>query len=178
VTLNLTAEAHIEIPALRLVEFIPGWALYESFSVTWDDPALPAIVKIDVEVQNGRPTCRGIAVSGRGSEQVDGGVLRRLPVAALLDHAVAVAVMRGNKPGEFGIFKTPEDFRAFRELRPVHRERERWQLTSEHLAEVAKCYSQASRAPVMAVARHFNKPRATASRWIAKARAEGFFDGV
>jgi len=166
-----------------VVEYLPGWAIWGAFSVTFDDPALPAIVRLDVVVTDGRPKVRGLVLTARGAEVVDGTVLRRIPVATLLEYAIAAAVMPQDEPGSddepdepvIRAFKTPADFRAFRALKPRHDER-RWQLTPEVLQEVVSVYRRATSAPVQEVARHFNKPRATASRWIAKARAEGYFD--
>jgi hypothetical protein len=176
VPLRLSSDAQVECNFDCIAEYLPGWVLPADFTVTWDDPGLPAIVKIAVVVKEGRPSCRGLTVTGRNDERVDGGVLRRIPVSTLLDYAVTVAAMRSDDRRRLKLFKSPDDFRALRALRPVHKERERWQLTPEHLAEVVEVYNQAHTAPVMEVARRWKKPRATASRWVARARAEGYFD--
>ena len=174
---DLTRDVSLEPDLARgIVGLLDGWSIWAAFTVAWDDPALPGLVSMDVAVDAGRPRVERLTVTARGTEAVDGQVLRRVPVGTLLEYAIAYAVMAEDEPGRPRLFKTPADFAAFRALRPRHRERVRWQLTPELLEEVARVYRQATSAPVQEVARHFNKPRATASRWIAKARAEGYFD--
>jgi hypothetical protein len=159
----------------RLVVYMPRWALFARFKLTMDDPALPGIVSVEVDATGDKPVCRSLTVTARGNGTVDGGTLRQVPVARLLDKVVALAVMREEQPGAYNLFKSSADFRAFQSLRSEH-PRERWALTAEHLAEVADVYTKATRAPVKAVAAHWRRPRATASRWISKARQEGHFD--
>ena len=162
----------------RIEPYLPGWALPDQFGAQWHQLPIEATVTMTVNVVDRVPRCTALTVTAKPGKAVDGGLLRRLPVATLLEYAVAAAAQRETKPGFYSMshFKSPEEFRAFREAHPVRKPRERWQLTPEHLAEVAQVYRSARGAPVWAVAEHWKKPRPTASRWIAKARADGYFD--
>lgn len=153
------------------VPYLPGWTVWQSFQATWDSSGLPYAIEMHVQVLDGRPYCVALTVQAHKGEWVDGKKLRSVPVATLLDEAVACAVMAEEQPN-VSRFKNAADWRAYRTLKRPHRERERWQLTPEHLAEVLEVYERGQPRGVMEVARHFGKPRATASRWVQKARAE------
>lgn len=162
----------------KVEPYLPGWALPDLFAARWADLPVDAVVTMTVQVVDRAPRCVGLSVVAKKGCAVDGVLLRRLPVATLLEYAVAAAAQRETKPGHYSLssFKSPDAFRAFRASHPVRKPRERWQLTPNHLREVAEVYRAARSAPVAAVAEHWNKPRPTASRWIAKARAEHYFD--
>ena len=161
----------------RIEPYLPGWALPDRFGARWSDfPG--AVVTMTVMVAGRVPTCAALAIEAKPGRAVDGGTLRSLPVATMLEYAVAAAAQEETEPGYYRMssFKSPEEFRQFRERHPLRKSRERWQLTPEHLRQVAEVYRSATHSPVKEVARHWNKPRATASRWIVKARDEGYFD--
>lgn len=158
------------------VPYLPGWALPQRFEVSWDDGTAP-IVTLEFAVSDGRCRCVRVSVAGRSDAEVSGSALREVPVARLTDDAIALAVARADKSKPVR-FKSIEEFHEFRRAHPHHRERERWALTPEHLREVVRVYRQGGRYGVAEVARHFNRPRATASRWVQLAKAEGYFDEV
>jgi len=151
------------------VAYLPGWAIWPRFTATWTDPR--ASVTLTIEVTEGVPRCIGVEVS---ASQVDGTLLRSVPVRGLVERAVRAATMRVDVGGSAHLFKTPEEAASLRGITSAMRQRKRWQLTPELLTEVAQVYRQATAAPVLAVAEHFKRNRPTASRWVAKARDEGY----
>lgn len=157
-----------------LVEWLPGWRLPASFTASFaGSQQLPGDVVMEIEVLEGRPRCRTLSLS---CDNVTGTELRALPIARLLNIALTAAVMPVAGPTSVRVFKTPEEFKAARATMAPQHERERWALTPEFLREVVKVYLRASSKPVIAVADHFGRRRPTASRWVAKARAEGYFE--
>lgn len=160
-----------------IVPYLPGWALPDRFDAAWIDHG-GVHVRMTIEVHDNVPRCRTLTVTSQGDGAVNGQTLRQLPVGEMLNQAVAAAVQPETAPGYYRPtgFKSFDDFQAFRKAHPVTHPRERWQLTPEHLREVVKVYRAATTAPIEAVKDHWNKPRATAARWVAKARAEGYFD--
>jgi len=154
------------------VPYLPGWRIWQSFVAAWDSPKMPAALEMHVDVVDGRPRCTAINLQARPGEAVSGTSLREVPVATLLDDAVAAAVMKEDGDGKSNLFKSAADFRAYRVLKRPQRERQRWQLTPEFLDEVLKVYERGHPRGVMEVARHYGRPRATASHWIQKAKAE------
>jgi hypothetical protein len=163
------------------VVHLPGFLLPRTFSVTWDDGKAP-VVSMDVIVdQQGRPHCKQVTVRGQWEQDVSGTDFRDLRVNAFLDDAVAYAVMREDKPGRLQLFKSAEDFRAFREKYRRSRPQARWRLTSDHLKEVARIYHAAGGAKgrgVLAVAEAFDTPRGTVNHWVEKAKLEGYVDEI
>jgi hypothetical protein len=176
------------------VAYRPGWRIWRRFVAIWDLLALPATVRLTVDVGDDRVArCHSLYVEAKDNGEtltvghddgtletivsdgeVTGALLRRLPVARMLDDAVAIAVMREGEAGseKDRLFYDAAEFRAYRRKYPGGRSRERWMLTADHLREVAKVYRSNPGREVIAVAEHWQKPRSTASRWIARAKAE------
>ncbi len=70
---------------------VPGGELHGGpFEVLVDDPALPALVRLTVKVEGGRPICDRLMVDRRpGAGPVSGETLRKIPVDSFLRSAVA-----------------------------------------------------------------------------------------
>jgi len=159
-------------PTAVPVPYLLGWRIWESFVAVWDSPKMPVVVEMHVEVVDGHPKCTDLHVQARPGEGVTSASIRKLPVATLLDDAVAAAVMKEDGDGKSNLFKSGADFRAYRVLKRPQREREPWQLTPEFLAEVLDVHKRGQPHGVMAVVSRYDVPRPTASRWIQKAKAE------
>jgi len=159
-------------PTAVPVPYLLGWRIWESFVAVWDSPKMPVVVEMHVEVVDGHPKCTDLHVQARPGEGVTSASIRKLPVATLLDDAVAAAVMKEDGDGKSNLFKSGADFRAYRVLKRPQRERQRWQLTPEFLDEVLEVYERGHPRGVIEVAQHYGRPRATASHWIQRAKAE------
>jgi hypothetical protein len=168
---ELTGTVVIE-PDGPIVSHLPDWVIWQHFVASFKVVDPPVLIELSVEVVDRHPHCRAVTVRARKGGEVKGTTLRSLPVGALLDYAVAAAVM-AEDGSRHARFKSPAEFAEFR-AHHQHHPRERWMLTPEHLQEVAQVYLGATSSPVQAVARHYNRPRPTASRWVEKAKDDGY----
>lgn len=174
------------------VAYLPGWRIWERFDVVWDLLPVAATVRMTVVVTDRVARCHALLVEAKddgdtlrlghddgtfetvvNDGEVTGALLRRLPLARMLDDAVALSVMREEEPNK-QLFYNAAEFRTYRRKYPGGRSRERWMLTPDHLREVAQVYRSNPGRGVVAVAEHWQKPRSTASRWIARAKAENY----
>lgn len=126
------------------------------------------------------PTMTSVAFQRTGDAPVRTSDLR-IPLAELEREAIlAVAhVVTKRTPSAITARRaTPEDGASVASVMSTTRPSGRWQLTPELLAEVVTVYraGELLGRPVMHVAEHFGRNRPTASRWIQKAREEGYFE--
>lgn len=135
--------------------------------MSFRDRVHPEVTAVQIERTDGGPPVRSVDV--------------RVPVAELEQEAIlAVSHVATSRTGKSGEARRASSSDAaalatrLREKGPAGR----WSLNPEHLAAVVEIYraGELIGRPVMHVAEHFKVPRPTASRWVAKARAEGYFD--
>jgi hypothetical protein len=132
-------------------------------------------VELTVEVdESGLARVVGLALRG---EAIDGGMLRQVPVAALLREALAEA--SASTPADLGRLESGGKSSASLELSTPARiePRSRRRVTDELLERVAGIYRDAQaneRAPTQAVADELVATRSAAAQWVAKARERGF----
>jgi hypothetical protein len=105
--------------------------------------------------------------------------IRSLLEAAVEWQAITARAIAGLVSTGEGWEDTPAGGRVFRDVHHtgerVQALRRQWTMTDENLRRVADVYlSDGTGAPIVAVMGAFHAKRRTASRWVAKAREEGF----
>lgn len=138
------------------------------------------VVSLGIEVDDrGRPRCTGIEVRARAGAAVTGDALR-LPVGRLIREVVAGTAekVESSAPGiiKTAPFSMPIDERAelYEEL--IRQPRRGAPLTDRDLIQVARIYRAAMERgdpPTKMLADRMKVGRATASRWIKRARNDG-----
>lgn len=138
-----------------------GFYAPQSVSGSVDDPTLPCVVRLRATIENGRYAVDDLQVTRRrGGPAVSTTALRDVPIAAVLRLIVMESSAAWSKPT-----LSPSDA-ALRELG----------VSTPTLEEVAAAYRLASllgEPPTQTVADRFAVSRATAGRWILKAREAG-----
>jgi hypothetical protein len=146
-------------------------------------------VRLKIHVAEDGPSCQEVCC-----EQMEGGIpvaadaLRRVPLGRLVRDGLRLAAWRPLARDETGLIIAAGSFATGGEVDEAQREtvgaKRRWQLTDEHLAEVALVYTEnrrnakGVRAPTAAVEEHFSVPRSTAGRWVAAARTAGLLPAI
>lgn len=170
------------VPAVQVGRFlVPG-----RMSATIEHPSLPVNLELALEVDYATRAvqCSRLSCTDRSTAKgVTGQKLRRLPVERII-RSVLHAAASDNEGRPLDWTAAEEDFSA---ALTVGNPTARWALTPEHLQGVARVYREAvanrNRAPVEEVAAHFGRlrgrkvPRATAARWVQKAREGGRYLG-
>jgi hypothetical protein len=137
-------------------------------------------IELQVEVNRwGRGRCVGIKIEPLDGGAVTGELLRKVPIATLVRHAVpeAGSRIRETAPGRFEPLIGTERDDAYSQLlentRPVRRGAP---ITDDHLKQVAAVYGEAlvnGEPPLRTVEAQFKAKRSTASKWVAMARQRG-----
>lgn len=178
--------------------------LPERFHVRLDLPDVPYGLDVDVVVDDGRPRLERLSVDpvrrlsvsvkvgsaapkwrvSQTTTELSALGLRAVGPQAVLRYAVAAALHLAPAPGAVlpdHAALSLDEFDDALSQREEAAPRKRYQLSEEHLAEVARIYNAAVKAgkhnPVDQVRRRFARdgsplPRTTASNWIRAARAE------
>ncbi len=185
-----------EAPGCSYVEISEGFAVADRFTFVVSADELPTC-HLEVSVVGGRPICTELRLelgSGRAAPaELTGTLLRSIPLGMYLTEAVAHAAFpytrdqEGATSAPFELAGAPawrtkddtapwsEMVRAMREVR--RQPRQGIPVSEDDLREVATVYRAAVTArqpPTRAVMERWNVARATASRWIARARADGY----
>jgi hypothetical protein len=128
--------------------------------------------EIDVVVEDGAPLVDAVRFKRNPSSgPITRDDIRGFPLGAWFSHAVQAAAWRpGDEPGQWEF-----DYRESDE--PLPGQRRRRAVTPALLREVSSVYRAASKYPAKAVEEHFDTTPRTASRWIKKAKADGYLDG-
>jgi hypothetical protein len=132
----------------------------------------------------GRPSCLELSVRALDDRPVTSQTLRAIPVHRLLRqaavHASTFLTYDGPTPDGGSKFAAPSaDEREETRTRVLERARSPRQgspITNEHLTQVADVYRTAlaaGRRPTQTIRERWHVERATASRWVAAARAAG-----
>lgn len=194
----VTVRFHLDSPLGTFVFTSPDrrYGLPSCFEATSDDPALPAVVSLDVvmKLQPRRPEVDAVRVQRRNGGSVDGDTLRRIPLARVLRSATAAAALNVYRDGDQikvepaaiptpSFVINPDDERWSRDgfsssLRPRSEPALRWRVDADLLTEVAEVYRSAlargETGATEAVAEHFGKSRSTAGRWVTAARGTDY----
>jgi hypothetical protein len=161
-----------EVARVRLGDYLVPAYFYAKST----HPALPFKVQLEIEVDADTRSarCRVLTcVDLATDEAVTGKRLRQIPLTSLLRAAtIAAAEDSRGRPADWTPGGTKAVTQAYSQRDPAAR----WALDDAHLREVARVYREAvnsplERAPIVAVAEHFGRPRSTAARWVAAARA-------
>lgn len=169
-TFNFVTDGPVPFPG------VPGAAIPRRFTAAVRDRANECTAQIEVEVDDGRPRIRTIAIHADGVALTPTS-LRRLPIGAYLDGVVTRAVLKVERETESTVRIEPiMDFdEAFKVTNAGKAARRRRQpVTSETLAAVAAAYREAPpRQKSAHVAVRLGVQDGYARQLISRARREG-----
>jgi hypothetical protein len=158
------------------------WYVPASFHAYIDDPGLPFIVQLWVQVRNSQGAwVEGILASARTPKRPDAVTSSQVRVHLKADTCLKIALEAAQQQrinlsdGTFRIPGDPENvsYGGARAVRAPGRGRA---MSKDHLQAVAAVYREAlatgSRKPVEVVAKQLHASRSTAGRWVGQARDE------
>lgn len=142
------------------------------------------VIELVVDVDNfARTSCRELRFRATGDTPVTAPLLRaaRLPVLLALSARAAVEKVKRNEDGSLrqASLTQADVFAFFEEFRGSRMPRQGSPLTDGQLRKIAEIYRGAVAVglpPVKAIQEAEHVSRATASRWVARAREHGFLE--
>ena len=158
-----------------------GLFLTKEYAVEIDDPEVPLLLEMHVEVIDGRPECVELRCRPRpGGPPVSGEALRKIPLRRYLRHSTVRYSLRVQQVEGRELVHAlgDDDAPLLAHLYEDSQKRPTYPMTDEHLREVVEAYVSGGSKGVVAVRRRFPVSRATASRWVKAARERGLFDEV
>jgi hypothetical protein len=154
----------LEVDPTVLIPMGAGVLAPQRFFARIDDPQLPVVVELDVDVQDGRYVAtRMTLVARKRTQPVSSDTLRMIPISELVTRAAVQAPVGTSHASPLGD-KTAAEIRAMG-------------LTDDVLEAIASTYRMAVLCNIPAteaVAERLEVSRATAGRWIARARERGY----
>ncbi len=158
------------------VELGDGVSVPGQYRAKWELPS-KHVVEIVVAFERGVPVVNSITVErAEGLPSLSGTELRQIPIAHIVEEAARRLAMVTTLTADGGSFitfpaKGRRQAKADAQVRPAMRRRT---ITPDLLRDVARIYRSNPSEPTAAVRDAFEVSPATASRWVERAREDGF----